>query len=239
MVTAAFSAITAICFESPWKTREASKSTAAQTNSSAGSQAPKMLCGQLSRHNGRLSSTTGRASSSRRFAWAFTQESLRSPTRAISVSTFIARPASVLPRKAGKCSISETTHNVLADTVVAGVSFTDLGEHDLKGLPRPERIFQLVVDGLESEFTPLRGGDIGALEPGAFEGRERELAETAVGRLRQALSGLRSAGGTGPDLEELGWQGQGASASDEAGRPEGAGRARQRLIYKRTLSGPG
>jgi class 3 adenylate cyclase len=108
----------------------------------------------------------------------------------------------------GQVLISETTHNMLADTDVAGVSFSDLGEHDLKGLPRPERIFQLVVDGLQSEFPPLRGGDIGALEPGAFEGRERELAETAVGRLRQALSGLRSAGGTGAgaDLEELGWQ---------------------------------
>jgi len=106
----------------------------------------------------------------------------------------------------GQVLISETTHNVLAETNIGGVSFSDLGEHDLKGLPRPERIFQLVVDGLQSEFPPLRGGDIGALEPGAFEGRERELAETAVGRLRQALSGLRSAGGTGPDLAELGWQ---------------------------------
>jgi hypothetical protein len=36
--------------------------------------------------------------------------------------------------------ISETTHNVLADTDIAGVGFSDLGEHELKGLPRPERI---------------------------------------------------------------------------------------------------
>ncbi len=57
----------------------------------------------------------------------------------------------------GQVLISEATRNVLAETGVAGVSFTDLGEHDLKGLPRPEHIFQLVVDDLQSEFPPLRG----------------------------------------------------------------------------------
>jgi class 3 adenylate cyclase len=106
----------------------------------------------------------------------------------------------------GQVLISETTHNVLADTDIAGVSFSDLGEHDLKGLPRPERIFQLVVDDLLSEFPPLRGADTGAVEPGAFGGRERELAEAAVGRLRQALSSLGGAGSTPPDLEGLGWK---------------------------------
>jgi hypothetical protein len=102
--------------------------------------------------------------------------------------------------------ISETTHNVLAETDVAGVGFSDLGEHNLKGLPRPEHIFQLVVDGLQSEFPPLRGADTGAVEPGAFEGRERELAQAAVGRLRQALSTLRRTGSGLADLEELGWE---------------------------------
>ena len=32
----------------------------------------------------------------------------------------------------------------------------DLGEHLLKGLDRPERIYQLVVDGLGETFAPLR-----------------------------------------------------------------------------------
>ncbi|HEY6030303.1 MAG TPA: response regulator [Gaiellaceae bacterium] len=32
----------------------------------------------------------------------------------------------------------------------------DIGEFDFKGLRRPERIFQLVADGLPSEFPPLR-----------------------------------------------------------------------------------
>ncbi len=32
----------------------------------------------------------------------------------------------------------------------------DLGEHQLKDIDRPERIFQLVVEGLPSDFPPLR-----------------------------------------------------------------------------------
>jgi len=102
--------------------------------------------------------------------------------------------------------ISEATRNVLAETGVAGVSFSDLGEHDLKGFPRPEHIFQLVVDDLQSKFPPLRGADSGAVQPGAFDGRERELAQAAVGRLRQALSSVRRVGSAPPDLEELGWE---------------------------------
>jgi class 3 adenylate cyclase len=106
----------------------------------------------------------------------------------------------------GQVLISETTHKVLAETDVAGVGFSDLGEHNLKGLPRPEHIFQLVVDDLQSEFPPLRGADTSAVEPGAFEGRERELAQAAVRRLRQALSSLRGTGSGPADLEELGWE---------------------------------
>jgi DNA-binding NarL/FixJ family response regulator/class 3 adenylate cyclase len=43
-----------------------------------------------------------------------------------------------------------------------GVPVKDLGEHDLKGLPRPERIFQLTHGG-DEDFPPLRlGGGLGA-----------------------------------------------------------------------------
>ena len=37
-----------------------------------------------------------------------------------------------------------------------GVSLLDLGIHHLKDLPRPEPLFQLVIDGLPREFPPLR-----------------------------------------------------------------------------------
>jgi hypothetical protein len=102
--------------------------------------------------------------------------------------------------------VSEATRNVLAEAGVARVGFSDLGDHELKGLPRPEHIFQLVVADLRSEFPPLRAADTGVGEPGAFDGRERELEQAAVGRLRQTLSSLRRVGSTPPDLEELAWK---------------------------------
>ena len=37
-----------------------------------------------------------------------------------------------------------------------GVGVRDLGEHSLKDLARPERLYQLVIPGLRSEFPPLK-----------------------------------------------------------------------------------
>ena len=50
----------------------------------------------------------------------------------------------------GQVLLSEQTSNLVTADV------KDLGEHDLNGLPEPERIFQLVAPDLESEFPPLR-----------------------------------------------------------------------------------
>jgi class 3 adenylate cyclase len=55
----------------------------------------------------------------------------------------------------GQVLLSRSTAGVLADEDVEGIGLLDLGEHRLKGIDRPERIFQLVVDGLQSEFRPL------------------------------------------------------------------------------------
>jgi DNA-binding NarL/FixJ family response regulator len=38
------------------------------------------------------------------------------------------------------------------------VEVKDLGEHDLRGLPAPERVFQLVLTEVENDFPPLRVG---------------------------------------------------------------------------------
>jgi DNA-binding NarL/FixJ family response regulator/class 3 adenylate cyclase len=40
---------------------------------------------------------------------------------------------------------------------VSGVETRDLGTHRLQGLPDPERILQVVADGLPRDFPPLRG----------------------------------------------------------------------------------
>jgi DNA-binding NarL/FixJ family response regulator/class 3 adenylate cyclase len=52
----------------------------------------------------------------------------------------------------GEILISEA-----ASTFVPGHETRDLGTHRLTGLPEPERIHQLLVDGLARDFPPLRG----------------------------------------------------------------------------------
>jgi DNA-binding SARP family transcriptional activator/tetratricopeptide (TPR) repeat protein len=70
----------------------------------------------------------------------------------------------------------------------------DLGEHRLKGLNRPERIFQLLAQGLPEQFPPLRTVEASALP---LAGRAEEQARSAfVGRgaeLEELLAGLEDA----------------------------------------------
>src|SRR5437867_3828717 len=52
----------------------------------------------------------------------------------------------------GQVLLSNATRKQLGK----GVSLIDLGEHRLKDLLQPERLFQLVVDGLRTEFPALK-----------------------------------------------------------------------------------
>jgi YVTN family beta-propeller protein len=67
----------------------------------------------------------------------------------------------------GQILLSSSTRELVEHDLPADQVVRDLGERRLKDLPRPERIYQLVVDGLPSEFAPLRTLD------------EQELAEAA------------------------------------------------------------
>ena len=55
----------------------------------------------------------------------------------------------------GQVLLSRSTAGVSVDEEIEGIGLLDLGEHRLKGLEHPERIFQLVIDGLENDFPPL------------------------------------------------------------------------------------
>jgi DNA-binding NarL/FixJ family response regulator/class 3 adenylate cyclase len=54
--------------------------------------------------------------------------------------------------------LSQATASVLADDELDGLAVRDLGEHRLKDIERPERIHQLVVEGLPDDFPSLRTG---------------------------------------------------------------------------------
>src|SRR5437763_107397 len=92
----------------------------------------------------------------------------------------------------GQVLVSQSTH-ALVDTA----DLHDLGEHRLKDLTAPERIYQLG----EAEFPPLKSLNQSNLpeQPTPFVGREKELAEVLqlMGDERVRLLTLTGPGGSG------------------------------------------
>jgi class 3 adenylate cyclase/predicted ATPase len=56
----------------------------------------------------------------------------------------------------GQVLLSETTTSLVRDEPPEGVELQDLGRHRLKDMRNPERISQLVIEGLPSEFPALK-----------------------------------------------------------------------------------
>jgi DNA-binding NarL/FixJ family response regulator/class 3 adenylate cyclase len=93
----------------------------------------------------------------------------------------------------GQILLSADTHAALN----GGPTVRDLGTHELRGLPRPERILQLVDPDLQLDFAPLRLDR----DPGSEMGGETEktslrvvLAEDSV-LLREGIARLLEDGG--------------------------------------------
>jgi predicted ATPase/class 3 adenylate cyclase len=100
----------------------------------------------------------------------------------------------------GQVLLSETTSALIGDSLPPGVLLRGLGEHRLKDL-RPERVSQLVVDGLQAEFPPIRSLDRRPnnlpTQLTSFVGRDKELAEAAGLLETTRLLTLTGPGGTG------------------------------------------
>jgi class 3 adenylate cyclase len=72
----------------------------------------------------------------------------------------------------GQVLLSKSTGALIEDALIGGLGLRDLGAHRLKGLPRPERIFQLIIPDLSADFPPLRSLDMhGRMHPGLAPGR--------------------------------------------------------------------
>jgi predicted ATPase/class 3 adenylate cyclase len=56
----------------------------------------------------------------------------------------------------GQVLFSQATADLLGGDLPAGMAMRDLGVHRLKDLPEPEHLYQLEIEGLPSEFPPLR-----------------------------------------------------------------------------------
>jgi predicted ATPase/class 3 adenylate cyclase len=97
--------------------------------------------------------------------------------------------------------VSHTTEQLVSGSLATGLDFTDLGEHRLRDLSRPERIFQLRAPGCETEFPPLRSLDAARtnlpVQLTSFVGRDDDvkIVGTLVGEHRVVT--LTGVGGVG------------------------------------------
>ena len=60
----------------------------------------------------------------------------------------------------GQVLLSWTTKGLAEEDLPAGVTIRDLGERRLKDIEQPQRLYQLVIDGLDSEFGQLNTLDV-------------------------------------------------------------------------------
>jgi predicted ATPase/class 3 adenylate cyclase len=101
----------------------------------------------------------------------------------------------------GQVLISESTRALSDRNLPSGVGLRDLGEHRLKGLALPERIYQLVIEGLISAFPPPLTIPASTAHLPArlttFIGREADLDDVRRLLVHNRLVTLIGPGGTG------------------------------------------
>jgi predicted ATPase/class 3 adenylate cyclase len=103
----------------------------------------------------------------------------------------------------GQTLLSSPAQELVRDQLPVGAQLHDLGEHRLKDLARPERVFELLAPDLPADFPPLRTLESRPnnlpMQPTLLVGREQEV-EDIRGRLlapEVRLLTLTGPGGTG------------------------------------------
>ncbi|MCU1502845.1 MAG: cyclase, partial [Ilumatobacteraceae bacterium] len=101
----------------------------------------------------------------------------------------------------GQIVVSQAVEELLRDRAPEDITFVDLGEHELAGLARRERLFQVCGPGLALEFPPLRtpahlAGNLPAAAT-SFVGHGEELRRLAADAPLRRLITLTGVGGVG------------------------------------------
>jgi predicted ATPase/class 3 adenylate cyclase len=101
----------------------------------------------------------------------------------------------------GQSLLSAPVYELVRDRLPVGTAVTDLGEHRMKDLVRPEHVWQLDLDGLLREFPPLASLDRAMhnlpVQPSALIGRKTELAAVLAALESHRLVTLTGFGGMG------------------------------------------
>ncbi len=103
----------------------------------------------------------------------------------------------------GQTLLSQVTYELVRDHLPPDVELRDLGEHRLKDLARPERVYQVVTPDLPADFGPLHTLDRRPhnlpVQPTPLIGREAETRQVAalLRRPEVRLVTLTGPGGTG------------------------------------------
>jgi class 3 adenylate cyclase len=101
----------------------------------------------------------------------------------------------------GQVLVSHATEQLVEESLPTGLDLADLGEHRLRDLSRPERIFQLRGPGCDTQFPPLRSLDAARtnlpVQLTSFIGREKDVkaVDALLGEHRMVT--LTGVGGVG------------------------------------------
>jgi predicted ATPase/class 3 adenylate cyclase len=101
----------------------------------------------------------------------------------------------------GQVILSDATRGLVQHALPAGTSLRDLGVHQLRGIEDPERLHDLVIEGLAADFPPPRTPDArpNNLPPQltSFVGREEQIVEVERLLDHTRLLTLTGPGGSG------------------------------------------
>jgi predicted ATPase/class 3 adenylate cyclase len=96
----------------------------------------------------------------------------------------------------GQVLLSLVTAQLVRGELARGVALRDLGEHQLKDLRAPERLYQVVLADLPDQFPPMLRRNL-PRQLSSFVGREHELAELEALLQTSPLLTLTGPGGIG------------------------------------------
>jgi predicted ATPase/class 3 adenylate cyclase len=101
----------------------------------------------------------------------------------------------------GQILVSQTTHSLAGKELPGDVTLQDLGEHQLKDMPTPERLYQVAAPGLDDAFAPIRSIDSRPnnlpRQLTTFVGRQANIGEAKRALSATPLLTLTGPGGVG------------------------------------------